>query len=252
MTVWDPGQYLRFADERFRPSLDLLARLEGAPRAIWDLGCGTGEVTAMLAARWPEARVHGLDSSPEMLAQARSHPGIEWVHGDIAGWAPSGVVDLILATASLHWVADHARLLPRLVGFLAPHGVLAVQMPRNFAEPSHTALAAVAGSPRWRDRVGHLLATAPVADPSWYHALLRPLTNHLEVWETIYHQALSGADPIVEWMRGTAARPFLTALDTDAAAFLADYADAIRPHYPTAADGITLFPFRRLFIVARR
>lgn len=251
MTVWDPGRYLQFADERFRPSRDLLARLEGAPGVIWDLGCGTGEITALLGARWPEAEVHGLDSSTEMLARARSRPGIEWVHGDIAGWEPRGAVDLIVATASLHWVPDHARLLPRLVGFLAPHGVLAIQMPRNFAEPSHTALAAVAGSPRWCDRVGHLVSPTAVAEPSWYHALLRPLTTHLDVWETIYHQALAGADPVVEWIRGTAARPYLAELGTDADAFLADYAAAIRPHYPPAADGTTLFAFRRLFIVAQ-
>ena len=124
-------------------------------------------------------------------------------------------------------------------------------MPRNFAEPSHTVLAAVARSARWRDRIGHLTGESPVAEPSWYHGLLRPHATYLEVWETIYHQTLTGPDPVAEWVRGTAARPFLAALGADGAAFLEDYAAAVRPHYPASADGTTLFPFRRLFIVAR-
>lgn len=251
MTAWDPGRYLRFADARYRPSLDLLARLEGVPGVIWDLGCGTGDITALLKARWPSAAVFGLDSSQEMLDRAGTHPDIEWVHGDIAAWDPGGAVDLILATASLHWVPDHGRLFPRLLGYLAPEGTLAVQMPRNFAEPSHTVLAELARSARWRDRIGHLAVESPVAEPSWYHGLLRPLATRVEVWETIYHQTLTGPDPVAEWMSGTAARPFLAVLGADSAAFLEDYSAAVRLHYPSSPDGTTLFPFRRLFIVAR-
>jgi trans-aconitate 2-methyltransferase len=251
LPAWDPGQYLRFADERHRPSWDLIARLGGSPRIVWDLGCGTGEITIRLRELWPEAAVHGLDSSPAMLEQARAQRGITWVEGDIATWSPQEAVDLIVATASLHWVPDHTRLLPRLIGFLSPGGTLAVQMPDNFAAPSHMVLAAVALASRWRDRVGHLVGPSPVAAAGWYHRLLRPLTTELAVWETTYHQVLTGADPVAEWVRGTAARPYLDTLGEDGAAFLDDYAAAVRPHYPPEPDGTTLFPFRRLFFVAR-
>jgi trans-aconitate 2-methyltransferase len=249
---WDPGQYLRFADERHRPSWDLLARIDSTPHIVWDLGCGSGEVTTHLARRWPAAAVYGLDSSRQMLDRARAIRGITWVEGDIATWSPAGAVDLIVATASLHWVPDHAPLLTRLLGFLSPGGILAVQMPNNFAEPSHTELAAVANASRWRDRVGHLVGPSPVAAAGWYHRLLRSLATEVSVWETTYHQVLTGADPIAEWMRGTAGRPYLDTLGDDGAAFLNDYAVAVRPHYPPEPDGTTLFPFRRLFFVARK
>ena len=163
MTRWDPGLYDRYGDERLRPALDLIATLGGAPEDIWDLGCGTGAITRILAERWPEARVRGLDSSPEMLRQARPVTGIEWVEGTIEGWSPERETDLIFSNAALHWVGDHDDLLPRLIGHLTAGGVLAIQMPRNFGEPSHTLLAETARSERWVDSVGHVVGGSPVA-----------------------------------------------------------------------------------------
>lgn len=251
---WDPDRYLAFAGPRFGPSLDLLRRIDHlAPASVWDLGCGTGDLTALLADRWPEAQVHGLDVSAEMLERARGHEGIAWVQGDLREWSPPEPVDLIFSTATLHWVDDHATVFARLVGFLAPGGVLAVQMPNNFGEPSHTLLYALARSPRWRDRLGHLVRPHPVAPPGWYHRALRPLVTTIEVWETTYQQALQGDDPVAAWTEGTAARPFLDALDPDEGdEFRTQYAALLREAYPTDPDGITLFPFTRLFVVARR
>lgn len=253
MPSWDPALYLRFDDHRYRPSLDLVGRLDGEdPRRVWDLGCGTGDLTALLARRWPGAHVTGLDSSAAMLEQARRHDGPDWILGDAATWDPGEPVDLIFSTAALHWVGDHERLFPRLLSFLSPGGVLAVQMPRNFDQPSHTLLHEVAGESRWAERLAHLITPPPVAEPSWYHDLLRPLTGSLDIWETVYLQALTGEDPVATWTRGTAARPYLDALDpTEGEAFFAEYAARIRIAYPASPDGVTLFPFRRLFVVAR-
>lgn len=252
MGSWDPARYLAFGDERFRPSLDLIGALAVDPGTIWDLGCGTGDLTVLLADRWPAARVWGLDSSSEMLARARTDTRVAWVLGDIVTWEPDQSVDLIFSTAALHWVGDHERLFPRLVGLLAPGGVLAVQMPRNFDQPSHTLLAATAHAERWAERVGHLVGPVPVAEPVWYHRLLRPLVARLDIWETTYFHALTGPDPVAAWTRSTAARPFLDTLGADAEDFMADYAALLADAYPADPDGTTLFPFRRLFLLARK
>lgn len=217
---------------------------------MWDLGCGTGEITEALARRWPAARVLGIDSSPEMLSRARERQGVEWVQGDIRTWEPDGPVDLIFSSAALHWVPGHTGLFPRLFSRLSPGGRLAVQMPRNFAQPSHTLLAETARGARWADRLSHLGRQAPVASPDWYHDLLRPLASVLDVWETTYLQALTGDDPVAAWTRSTAARPYLEALGSDAEAFMEEYSARLRMAYPPRPDGVTLFPFTRLFVIA--
>ncbi len=253
MTTWDPEQYLTFADLRMRPALDLIGRIpEDSPSQVWDLGCGTGAVTAVLAARWPEAAVHGLDSSPQMLERAAENSGIEWVSGTIEEWRPAAPIDVIFSNAALHWLGDHERLFPSLVGFLSDEGILAVQMPRNHGEASHRVLFETARSRRWKTRLAHLVRANPVATPEEYHEMLSPLAGAVDVWETIYQQALAGEDAVAQWTRGSVIRPYLDALGSDAADFFAEYAEALRPHYPARADGTTLFSFRRLFIVAQR
>jgi len=255
MTRWDPGQYLKFADHRLRPALDLLARIPPiAPKSAYDLGCGPGTITRLIAERWPAAEVTGIDSSPDMLAKARDFaPGIAFVEADIAAWEPPAPAGLLFSNATLQWLGDHATLLPRLMSFVAPGGVLAVQMPRNFQAPSHIALAETVEDGPWRERLRPHLRRDPVAEPARYHRWLAPEAAALDIWETEYLHRLEGADPVVEWTRGTALRPFLGALEgAERDRFLDDYRRRVAAAYPPEADGSTLFPFRRLFIVAQR
>jgi trans-aconitate 2-methyltransferase len=253
--TWDPERYLSFGDQRTRPALDLLARVPLANAArVADLGCGPGNSTALLAERWPEAAIIGVDSSPEMLAQARAS-GVRaaWLESDIAGWTPDRPLDLIYSNAALHWLGDHALLLPRLMGQLRAGGVLAVQMPRNFAAPSHALLHETAANGPWADRLAGILDERSVATPEWYYDLLAPLAGRLDIWETEYLHVLEGDDPVLRWTRGTALRPIMQALDGEQfAAFEAAYAGRLRAAYPKRADGRTPFPFRRVFIVAQR
>lgn len=255
MAAWDPSAYLAFAGPRLQPALDLLAAVDlDGPGNIVDLGCGAGNVTGLLAERWPEARITGIDSSPEMLAEARAaHPEIIWIEADIGAWSAETPPDLIFSTAALHWLPDHARLFPRLVESVRPDGVLAVQMPRNFDEPSHTAITEAIDAGPWRDRLADRRHRRPVAEPDVYRAMLAPLTDRIDVWETVYEHVLEGDDPVVRWTRSTALRPVLDQLDADEqTAFLVDYAARVGAAYPRRADGTTLFPFCRLFIIARR
>lgn len=247
-------QYQEFAEPRLRPALDLIARLDLlSPEIVCDLGCGTGNVTARLARRWPTAEVTGIDSSATMLAEARRRlPQIRWQQSDIAGWAAPRAPDLIFSNAALHWLPDHQQLLPSLLRQLRPGGILAVQMPNNFAAPSHTAIAATVHAGPWRDSLRPLLQPPPVRGPREYFDILGGVAAAVDIWETEYLQVLSGVDPVKEWTKGTWLKQFLDRLTpTDSEAFEADYAARVRCAYPTDAAGRTLFPFRRLFLVAR-
>ncbi len=253
--AWDPAQYLRFAGHRLRPALDLLGRVDlDRPETVVDLGCGAGNVTRWLAQRWPEAAVTGIDGSAAMLAKAaEALPEVGWRQADIAAWTPERPPHLIYSNAALHWLPDHATLFPKLAGDLAPGGVLAVQMPRNFGEPSHTAMADAAREGPWIEILEPMLKPAPVHEPAFYQQVLAPLVSDIDLWETTYFQVLEGQNPVAEWTKGTWLKPMLDALDGDRRdGFEAAYRARVAAAYPPGPDGRTLFPFNRLFIVARR
>jgi trans-aconitate 2-methyltransferase len=250
---WDPQQYSRFAGQRLRPALDLIARIPiEHPQTVADLGCGTGNVTRILRSRWPGARITGVDASPQMLAEARKVAAdIAWEQTELGTWNPAAKYDLVFSNAALHWLDDHPGLFVRLAANLTAGGVLAVQMPRNFAAPSHTLMHELASSPPWRDALGKLLRPLPVLEPAAYYGLLAPLARCLDIWETEYLQILEGENPVAEWTKGTWLSPLLAALAPGArAAFESEYRQRVAQAYPRQPDGKTLFPFRRLFIVA--
>ena len=249
---WDPTQYLKFVDQRLRPAIDLLNRIDLAdPAEIYDLGAGAGNVTRHLRARWPHAHITGVDQSDAMLAQAAELPGIDWQCADLATWQPPRPADLVYSNAALHWLPDHERLFPSLLGMLAPGGVLAVQMPRMFTAPSHTLVAEAARRGPWRARLEPLLRPPPVAEPGIYYDLLAPRAALVDIWETEYLHVLAGDNPVKEWFKGSWLAQFLEALaEPQRSDFEACYARLVAETYPRRSDGHTLLPFRRLFIVA--
>ena len=253
--MWDPAKYLEFAGHRLRPALDLLAHVPlASPAVVYDLGCGAGNVTRLLAERWPASAVTGVDRSEAMLAAARAAtPAVTWEQADLGTWRARRAADLVFSNAALHWLDDHQGLFPRLVADLTTGGVLAVQMPRNHGAPSHTEMAAAALAGPWRDRLRPVPRPQPVAEPAAYRDILEPHVSRLDIWETEYLHVLDGDNPVVEWTRGSALKPLLDALDEpERSAFLAEYAARIAHAYPRRPDGRTLLPFRRLFIVAVR
>ena len=280
--MWDPAQYLRFASERSRPFYELMARVGAEnPRRVADLGCGPGELTAELAARWPDAEVTGLDSSAEMISAARAFqasaaaadggsgssataPGarapaatgepvarIRFELGDLRDWQPAEPPDVIVSNAVLQWLPGHLDVLARWPALLAPGGWLAVQVPGNFGQPSHQILRTLAASPRWRPLLGDVPLNRQSADPAQYLDLLARAGCEVDAWETTYQHVLPGEDPIVDWYKGSGLRPVLAALDADqAAAFLAEYRAAAQDAYPRRPYG-TVLEFRRVFVVGR-
>jgi trans-aconitate 2-methyltransferase len=256
--MWDPEIYGRYADERSRPFFDLTARVAATrPEYVVDLGCGSGELTAELGRRWPEATVHGLDSSHAMIAQAHGasrkagEGPLVFEVGDVRTWRPAAPVDVIVSNAVLHWVPEHRQLLSRWVTSLTPGGWLAFQVPGNFGAPSHTLIRELCRT-TWRDELGDLARDAPVGDPEEYVELLAGLGCRVDAWETTYIHVLQGQDAVLTWVSGTALRPMLDRLPPDRRpAFLADCARLLDQAYPREPYG-TPFPFRRVFVVAQR
>jgi trans-aconitate 2-methyltransferase len=253
--AWDPKIYLAFGAERTRPAAELLGRVAYQdPARVVDLGCGPGNSTALLARRWPAADIEGVDNSREMLAEAQaSDMKVRWTPADIASWSPSSPVDVIFSNATFQWLPEHAKLLPRLASCVADDGVLAFQVPRNFDEPCHRLIHAVAENGPWARDLESVTDRAGALAPEAYFDILEPYFPHIDIWETRYLQTLAGADAVYDWMLGTGLRPFTHALGDDLRrAFLQEYRKRVGEAYPMRASGVTLYPFQRLFCVARK
>jgi trans-aconitate 2-methyltransferase len=256
MADWSAEQYLKFEDARTRPSRDLLAQIPLAEaRRVVDIGCGPGNSTELLVRRWPQAEVIGVDTSADMLRQARERlPGRTFIEANVAHWVPPENTDVLFANAIFQWVPGHLRQLQRLLGVLTPGGVLAVQMPDNLDEPAHVLMREVALLEPWRTT---LAETARLRDvlpkPGVYYDALGALCSRLEIWQTIYNHVLDDTAAIVEWVKGTGLRPFVDPLDPpERKAYLAEYTARIASSYLPQADGKVLLRFPRIFIVAVR
>lgn len=254
MPDWSPETYLKFEDERTRPARDLLNAVPLAdPSLVIDIGCGPGNSTELLVERFPVARHLGIDTSPAMLDKARARlPDVQFQLADAAGFRPDTPPDLMFANAVFQWLPDHLRLFVKLIGELAPGGMLAVQMPDNIAEPSHSLMREVAASGRWAGKLNDA-ARAPLPPVRTYYEALKPHCRRLDIWHTIYNHPLTDAAAVVEWVRSTGLKPFLDPLDDgEQADFLAAYTDKVAAAYPPLQGGGVLLRFPRLFIVATR
>jgi trans-aconitate 2-methyltransferase len=255
--MWDPGQYLRYADERGRPFFDLLARVRAdKPGFVADLGCGPGNLTATLTQRWPGADVIGVDSSPAMIQAAQAdhgtRPRLAFRQADMREWRPDRPVDVLVSNAALQWVPGHLEVIRQWPGLLSPGGWLAFQLPGNYDQPSHAILLELVRSGRWRGRLAGVQLNRQAHDPAEYLDLLAREGCRVDAWETTYLHVLPGPDPVTEWYRGSGLRPVLSLLPSELAEeFVAAYAERVRQAYPAAPYG-TVLPFRRVFVVARR
>lgn len=269
--LWEPAKYVEFADFRNRPFFDLTSRIAAsAPRTVVDLGCGPGNLTATLAQRWPGAAVLGLDSSAAMVAQAQKlssqydggppagapphpSPGLAFAQADIAHWKPETTTDVVVSNAALQWVPGHRGLMAGWLAALRPGAWLAVQVPGNFGAPSHTLMRELAASAKWRQQLdGVLRHEDAVGEPAEYQELFLRAGARADVWETTYNHLLQGANPVLEWVRGTGLRPVLAALGAaDSAEFEQEYSALLAQAYPAGELG-TNFPFRRIFMAGEK
>lgn len=253
MNAWDPQAYLSFNDHRDRPAHDLLGRVHAeTARRVVDLGCGPGNLTGVLTRRWPSAAVEALDASPEMVRAAQER-GVDARLQDVRDWQPQPDTDVVLCNAVLQWVPEHVDLLGKWLPVLPVGAWFAFQVPGNFESPSYQTIRELAAEPEWRGYTGGVLRTDSVLSPQGYADLLADLGLAVDAWETTYVQGLTGDDPVLDWVTGTALRPVRATLDDDQwQRFRAALAPRLRSAYPRRADGTTWFPFRRIFVVAHR
>jgi trans-aconitate 2-methyltransferase len=256
MSAWDPSVYLRYSDERTRAAGDLLARIPiEKARLVYDLGCGPGNSTALLAERFPTAEIIGVDGSDEMLAEARAaQPAIYFEKGDLRVWRPQRPADLFFANAVFQWIPNHLEVFQALLTALPPGGILAVQMPDNLAEPAKTLIRDIAIERPWAAKLADVRDARGLLPPAeTYYDALRLLCRRIDLWHATYHHVLADATAIVEWMMGSGLRPFLARLDeAERGDFLADYTVRVATAYPPCADGRVLLHFPRFFFVAVR
>ena len=255
MEDWSATQYLKFEDDRTRPPRDLVAQVPlQRPRLIVDLGCGPGNSTELLVERFPQSEIVGLDSSPDMLKKARQRlPQCSFIEADIATWQPDPRTDLIFGNAVMQWLPDHPAIMRRLLEGMPKGGVLAIQMPAMHDTPLRRAPYDIAASGPWAECLRGVTSAPGILSAAEYWDVLRPHVASLDMWQTTYIHALAGEDAVLEWASGSSLRPFLDRLtDEQKVAFGQAYAEAVRPHYPRRADGATLLPFQRLFMVARK
>ena len=268
MPTWNPSLYLQFADERTQPAIDLVAQIELVnPARIIDLGCGPGNSTAILRARWPQADIIGLDSSTEMIAAAsKNFPAGKWVLDDIAAWAgcsapgatpaetPAQTFDIVFSNAVFQWLPAHDVLFPRLFDRVTPGGVLAAQMPAHFESPLHRLIHQISEHADWNDGMDRARSAIAVHRPGFYYDLLQSKASSTALWHTEYQHVMENPEAILAWIRGTGLRPFLQALESveQQQRFEQLLLAGIQKAYPAQSDGRVLFPFRRLFLLARR
>ena len=250
MADWNPSLYLQYASERTRPAAELLSRvaLENA-RTVVDLGCGPGNSTTLLHQRWPSARIIGVDSSPNMLNEARKAlPDCHFVEANISKFRPEQSFDLLYANASLQWVPDHYELFPQLVSLLNYNGVLAVQMPDNWQEPTHALMREVAYEQGYPDR-----GRTPLPGVHAYYDILTEAGCDVDIWRTTYYHIMESHQSIIDWVSSTGLRPWLQELsESEQRNYLARYHELLQEQYPLQENGNILLAFPRLFIVARR
>ncbi|MGH8220105.1 MAG: trans-aconitate 2-methyltransferase [Steroidobacteraceae bacterium] len=254
MTDWSPATYLKFEDERNRPASDLLARVRSdRMRKIVDVGCGPGNSTDLLARRFPEAQIVGLDNSPAMLQAARGRlPKVRFDSADAAHWTPEPDVDLVFGNATFHWIARHLEQLTRIFSALSPGATLAVQMPDNTEEPTHRAMREVSLARTWSASLMGAVRE-PLPPVRVYYEALSPAAQRLDIWRTTYHHVLPNAAAIVEFVRATGLRRFLDPLrESERPEFLALYTEQVAAAYPPLAGGRVMLAFPRLFIIAER
>lgn len=255
MLDWDPSTYLKFKNERTQPAIDLAQHIAiNHPKSIIDLGCGPGNSTRILSAKWPDAKIVAIDSSPEMIKKAKSgNDTISWITADIEHYDDSNKYDIVFSNATLQWIMNHKDLLPKLFRMTTNDGILAVQVPLNQNSPLHQAVVSVSKSTKWAHYSSHCEKLLNYQSSSYYYDILSRLTNSFEIWETTYIHILENHYALIEWYKTTGMRPFLNVLpdDTSRAQFENEVLSVCQRDYSLQKDGKLLFPFRRLFFIAK-
>jgi len=253
-TDWNPHTYLAFHNERTQPSIDLVSKINiNHPRRIVDIGCGPGNSTLILAQRWPDAAIIGIDSSPAMIEMAHSdYPEGDWRLLDAGKDDLPGECDIVYSNATIQWIPDHPLLLSKFRRMLNDRGTLAVQVPQFFNMPLGVLIENISHDDRFAAATAGVRDLFTIHSPVEYYDMLAPLFGKVSLWQTDYIHCMDSAESILAMIRSTGLKPYLDRLANDAqrGVFEELVLDGIRREYPVQQNGKVLFPFKRLFFVA--
>lgn len=253
MNNWDANQYTKFENERTQPSIDLIRHINIAPESIIDIGCGPGNSTNQLKTFFPNARILGIDNSDNMLNKAKnSYKDLSFKKCNI----PDDLVelencDLIFSNACLHWIPNHADLLPRLTDKLNNGGMLAVQMPYVQNALFYKLLDALISTDKWQKLSGHAIFHNLL--PNEYYDILSKLSKNVTMWETTYYHVVPSHDAVIDWYSGSGLRVYLDMLSqSEKEEFLTDLKKAVKNNFPIQKDNSVILKMPRFFFTVTK
>lgn len=253
---WNPNLYLKFDNERSRPSVDLVARIKSEhPVSIIDVGCGPGNSTQVLHRKWPAAQIIGVDNSPAMIEKAKEdYPEQDWLLFDADKDRIIDTFDIVFSNAAIQWIPNHEDLIKRFSEMLNEYGMLAVQIPLFFDMLLGKSIHEIAESDKWNNKTGGVRQLFTIHTPEFYFDILSKYFKKIDIWTTNYFHTMESHTAILEMIRSTGLKPYLERLEIDAErdAFEAEVLDGIVRDYPSQNNGKVLFPFTRLFFVAQK
>jgi len=256
MSDWQPNLYLEFGRERTQPSIDLTARIDkDNPQRIVDIGCGPGNSTNVLKARWKQAEIIGLDNSEAMINEAKSkYPDMQWLCTDASDDLTGlGKFDIVFSNAAIQWMLNQEKLLPKLFEMLNKSGILAIQVPCTKYMLIHIELEKLILADKWKGQFANVASAHSIHTADFYYNILCNLTEEIDLWETNYFHSMNTHVDIVKWYSGSGLRPYLDCLKDNAisAEFLKEFENALKNAYPIQSNGKILFPFTRIFFIVK-
>lgn len=251
---WDPEIYNRYKDIRYKPFYDLLELIEedGIEKGI-NLGCGTGEQTAIIAHRFKNAEILGIDSSAEMLAKSKEYENsrlkfklepIEQTLTSNDKW------DLVFSNAALQWMDNHQELFPRIVNLLKPKGQLAIQMPVQTENVLNKILLKLIQEEPYASQLNHFVRDSPVLTMDEYAQILfeNDLTD-IEIFQKVYPIIGENVDDFYDFIAGSAIIPYIELLKgEEKEEFINEFKKRIGEHYKKFP---AIYAFKRILIYAR-
>lgn len=251
---WNPEVYNQFKSVRFQPFFDLMDLIEHKRemKAV-DLGCGTGEQTAILAERFEDAHFLGIDSSESMLAAG---PGttarLAFKHSSTEEWLQDAQTwDLVFSNAALQWSEDHTKLFPQLISKINPGGQLAVQMPYQPGNILNQLLAELADEEPYRSQLKNWNRPSSVLTLDEYaHILFENGLEDMQLFQKVYPIIAEDSDTLFRFISGSALIPYLERLDEEQGeVFQAAFKERIDRAFPRFP---AIYAFKRLLIYGRR
>ncbi len=248
---WNPEVYNTFKDIRYKPFYDLADLIKPVKnkKAI-DLGCGTGEQTAILADKFKEVHFLGVDSSAEMLEKSKAletenlhfrRASTEEMIENAKKW------DLIFSNAALQWSNNHEVLFPKLINLLNSKGQFAVQMPVQPENKLNKILIELVNEEPFKTYLKGFKRDSPVLSIDEYAQILFDSgLEDIQIMQKVYPIIANDHDTLYNFISGSALIPYMEKLEGgQKELFIKTYKERIAESFPKLP---AIYSFKRLLL----